>query len=568
MAEKILVVDDEESIRYTFSAFLQDEGYEVEVASSTDKCHEAIRAKNFDLVYLDILLGGDDGIDALRLCKEQNPSCPVVMVTGSPDLDTATDAVRLGAFDYIPKPVRHETLLRITSKALQHKKLVDQKEAYRAHLKAIFQSVKEGIITVDRDLCITAMNDPAKMMFGFEENVEGVALKTVFPSNQPFVDLVRNSFDTEQATDIFRIEMSLKKNRPQVISLTTSALIEETGRSIGAVITLRDETRLDFLERDLNERKKLDRLIGVSAEMQKIYSLIESLADVDTTVLVTGESGTGKELVAESLHYRSARREKRLVRVNCAALPETLLESELFGHVKGSFTGATQDKMGRFQRADGGTILLDEIADISPASQVRLLRVLQEFEIEKVGGSEPIPVDIRVIAATNKNLRDKVLSGEFREDLYYRLKVVEVHLPPLRDRLEDLPLLVEHFIDKFNARFQRHVAGISRSVKEALLRYEWPGNVRELEHVIEHAFVLCRESVLAVEHLPEELKRLTESNEHLRRGGDCTDQDILEALESANGNKSKAAALLGMSRRTIYRKMEEFGLLPDKEDID
>jgi transcriptional regulator with PAS, ATPase and Fis domain len=295
--------------------------------------------------------------------------------------------------------------------------------------------------------------------------------------------------------------------------------------------------------------------------MQEVYSLVESLADVDTTVLVTGESGTGKELIAESLHYRSPRRDKPLVRVNCAALPETLLESELFGHVKGSFTGAMQDKMGRFQRADGGTILLDEIADISPALQVRLLRVLQEWEIERVGGNEPIPVDIRVIAATNKNLREKVLSGEFREDLYYRLKVVEVKLPPLRDRREDIPMLIEHFIDKFNKRFGRQIVGASRSVLDALLRYDWPGNVRELEHVIEHSFVLCRDSVLAVDHLPDELKTTSEPDQTRLKVSDCTDQDIIAALESVNGNKSKAAELLGMSRRTIYRKMEEFGLL-------
>lgn len=564
MNSRILVVDDEESIRFTFSSFLKDEGYDVIVASSLAECCKEIDAKEFDLIFIDILLGGDNGIDALRICKEKNPACPVVVITGSPTLDTATDAVRLGAYDYIPKPVRHETLLRITSKALQHKQLVDQKEAYRIRLNAIFQSVKEGIITVDKEMTVSGMNDAARMMFGYEDEVTGEKLKTFFPDNPVFIDLVQNSFKTKKATDIFRVEMALKKNRPQVISLTTSALIEESGRSIGAVISFRDETRLDYLERDLNERGKFDQLIGVSDEMHEVYKLIEALADVDTTVLITGESGTGKELVAESLHYRSVRRGKPLVRVNCAALPETLLESELFGHVKGSFTGATQDKAGRFQRADGGTILLDEIADISPALQVRLLRVLQEREIEKVGGVEPIPVDIRVIAATNKNLREKVESGEFREDLYYRLKVVEIKLPPLRNKREDVPILVDHFIDKFNDRFQRQVVGISRSMQDALMCHDWPGNVRELQHVIEHAFVLCRESILAVEHLPDELKSLSKTNVPRGKNGDCTAQDILDAIQSANGNKSKAAALLGISRRTIYRKMEEFDLLDEK----
>ncbi len=564
MSSQILVVDDEESIRFTFSSFLKDEGYSITTASSLAQCCEEIKDKEFDLIFLDILLGGDNGIDALRICKEKNPVCPVVMITGSPSLDTATDAVRLGAYDYIPKPVRHETLLRITGKALIHKQLLAQKEAYRIRLKAIFQSVKEGIITVDKQLTVTDMNDAARVMFGYEEEVTGTQLKQLFPDNPAFLDLVQNSFKTDKATDIFRVEMTLQKNRPQVISLTTAALIEESGRSVGAVISLRDETRLDYLERDLSERGKFDRLIGVSEAMQSVYGMIESLADVDTTVLITGESGTGKELVAESLHYRSVRRGKPLVRVNCAALPETLLESELFGHVKGSFTGAMQDKAGRFQRADGGTILLDEIADISPALQVRLLRVLQEREIEKVGGAAPIPVDIRVITATNKNLLEKVESGEFREDLYYRLKVVEIKVPPLRDRREDVPILVEHFIDKFNDRFQRQVVGTSRSMQDVLMCHDWPGNVRELEHVIEHAFVLCRESILAVEHLPDELKQLSDVNDAREKCGDCTAQDILDALKSSNGNKSKAATLLGISRRTIYRKMEEFELLEEK----
>ena len=566
MNSRILIVDDEESIRFTFSSFLKDEGYDVTVASSLAQCSEEIETDGFDLIFLDILLGGDSGIDVLRICKEKNPTCPVVMITGAPALDTATDAVRLGAYDYIPKPVRHETLLRITSKALQHKELVDQKEAYRIRLNAIFQSVKEGIVTVDEDLKVSGMNDAAKAMFGYEDDMTGETLYTLFSENPVFIDLVKNSFNTEKATDIFRVEMALKKNRPQVISLTTSALIEESGRAVGAVISLRDETRLDYLERDLSERRKFDRLIGVSKEMQNVYGLIDALADVDTTVLITGESGTGKELVTESLHHRSSRKGKPLVRVNCAALPETLLESELFGHVKGSFTGALQDKAGRFQRADGGTIMLDEIADISPALQVRLLRVLQEREIEKVGGLSPISVNIRVIAATNKNLRERVDSGEFREDLYYRLKVVEIKLPPLRDRREDVPILIDHFIDKFNDRFHRQVVGTSDSFKDTLMCHDWPGNVRELEHVIEHAFVLCRDSILAVEHLPDELKQLSETNLPQEKSGDCSAQDILDALQSVNGNKSKAAALLGMSRRTIYRKMDEFELQNEKSE--
>jgi len=552
---KILVVDDEENIRYTFAAFLGDEGYEVEVASCFDECRQWLEQFKYDVIFLDILLGSDSGIEVLRLCREKQPLCPVVMITGSPDVSTAAEALRLGAFDYIPKPIRHDVLLRLTAKALEHKQLVDQREAYRVRLRAIFQSVKEGIITVDSQLQITDLNDSARMMFGCDEDIIGRPIAAILADNSACVDLVRNTLSTTKPTDIFRVEMCLQHNVVHVMSLTTAPLNDEFGATMGVVVTLRDETRLDFLERDLSERQRFDRLIGTSDKMQEVYRLIEALADVDSTVLITGESGTGKELVAESLHQRSPRLNHPLVRINCAALPETLLESELFGHVKGSFTGAMQDKVGRFQRADGGTILLDEIADISPALQVRLLRVLQQREIEKVGGAGPIPVDIRVVAATHRNLLERVNSGEFREDLYYRLKVVEIHLPPLRERREDIPLLIEHFIDKFNERFKRTIVGVTPAVVKALTRYDWPGNVRELEHVIEHAFVLCRESQLGIQHLPAELRaEVEESGEEVEIGR----QEILDALEAAGGNKSQAAVKLGISRRTIYRKIEEF----------
>jgi len=559
---QILVVDDEENVRYTFAAFLGDEGHEVQVASSLQECRDWLEKTKFDLIFLDILLGSDSGIDALRVCRGQQPLCPVVMITGSPDVGTAADALRLGAFDYIHKPIRHDTLMRLTSKALEHKRLVDQGEAYRARLRAIFQSVKEAIITVDRELVITDLNEAARVMFGCDEDVIGMALPQLLAGNSACVDLVRNTLSTTAPTDIFRVEMRLQHGEAHVMSLTTAPLIDEVGTTLGVVMTLRDETRLDFLERDLSERQRFDRLIGTSAKMQEVYRLIEALADVDTTVLITGESGTGKELVAESLHLRSARHNRPLVRVNCAALPETLLESELFGHVKGSFTGATQDKIGRFQRADGGTILLDEIADISPALQVRLLRVLQQREIEKVGGSEPVPVDIRVVAATHRNLLERVNRGEFREDLYYRLKVFEIRLPPLRERFEDIPLLVEHFVEKFNKRFKRQVAGVSASVLKVLHRYDWPGNVRELEHVIEHAFVLCRDGRIDLSHLPVELGADAEAS---AEGKDINHKELIDAIAAAGGNKSKAAIALGISRRTIYRKIDELGVEPDED---
>lgn len=299
--------------------------------------------------------------------------------------------------------------------------------------------------------------------------------------------------------------------------------------------------------------------------MQKIYSLIEDLADVQTTVLITGKSGTGKELVAEAIHYKGKRSNKSLVKVNCSALSENLLESELFGHVKGAFTGADRDKTGRFQKADRGTIFLDEIGDISQRMQLRLLRVIQEKVLERVGDSTPVKVDIRVIAATNQNLSKKVKLGQFRKDLYYRLKVVEVALPALRDRKDDIPLLVEHYLRTFNNKFNKNIEAVTNSVMEIFMSYDWPGNVRELENALEHSFILCHQNTICDNHLPNELIDLSNAKAPSITDTESESTAIIEALRRAGWNKSKAARLLGITVRTVYRKIEKYNITP--EDI-
>jgi transcriptional regulator with PAS, ATPase and Fis domain len=298
--------------------------------------------------------------------------------------------------------------------------------------------------------------------------------------------------------------------------------------------------------------------------MQDIYSLIELLSDVESTVLISGESGTGKELVAAALHYKGNRSNNNIVKVNCSALSENLLESELFGHVRGSFTGAFKDKTGRFKKADGGTIFLDEIADISSKIQIKLLRVLQEKEFEQVGDSKTIKVDVRVIAATNQDLTDKVRNGQFREDLFYRLNVMKIIIPPLRERRDDIPLLVEHFISVFNKKFNKNISSISPSVEKIFLDYHWPGNVRELEHTIEHAFILCKETVISVNNLPPELINHDAKATFCHNDVKVEDPDtIIDALNKSSWNKTKAAQLLGISRRSIYRKIKEFNISQD-----
>jgi PAS domain S-box-containing protein len=560
---RILVVDDEETIRFAFESFLSDEGHAVAVASSVEGARQRMAEADFDLVFADIILGNRKGIEILRAAREQGLSCPVVMITGHPTLETASEAVRLGAFDYIPKPVRQLTLLDACERALKQKALVDEKERYRSHLEAIMRSVRDAIVTVDRDLVVTGVNETAGELCGLCRDAVGKPLGATQPRFRgDCLELLAKTIREGEPAEALRIECVREDQPKRVVTVVMSPLLDERAHVTGAVVVIKDETRLDSLERDLEERRKFHNLVGQSGKMQHIYSLIEDLANVPTTTLITGETGTGKELVAAALHYQGDRRDKPFVKVNCSALPENLLESELFGHVKGAFTGAIQSKTGRFELAHGGTIFLDEIGDISPAVQQRLLRVLQEGEFERVGECRPVKVDVRVVAATNKDLREKVKRGEFREDLFYRLNVVEIHMPPLRERKEDLPLLMQHFLRKFNAKFNKELAAMTDDVRRLFMDYPWPGNVRELEHAIEHAFIVCNRDVIAVDDLPPELRDFEVLEPHQTAVASVRDdrEAILEALEKTDWNKAKAARVLRISRQTMYRKIDEYGI--------
>ncbi|GAB4165595.1 MAG: sigma-54 dependent transcriptional regulator [Geothermobacteraceae bacterium] len=562
---RILCIDDEESIRLTFKAFLEDEGYRVDTAESADQALTMLSEASYDLIFLDIMLGQHSGINVLRVIRKKKIKAPVIMITGAPEVETAAEAVRLGAFDYLSKPVRQETLLRLAKLACTHLDLSRQKEEYQAHLEAIFQCLQDGILTVDHQLHLQEINEAARELLGVAGEVIGERIDSIGTVGATCAELIEQTLQTRQPAERYRVEFAAAgSGSRKVLSLHSAPLITQGRHFSGAVLVLRDETPMVTLEDDLRKQHQPDNMIGNCPAMQKVYKLIHSLASVDTTVLVTGESGTGKELVAEALHQMGDRRNGPLIKFNCAALPETLLESELFGHVKGAFTGATSNKIGRFQKAAGGTIFLDEIGDISPAMQVRLLRVLQEKTIERVGDSTPIKVDVRIVAATNKDLMEKVEAGEFREDLYYRLNVVSLRLPPLRDRDDDLNLLVDFFVQKFNARFGKEIRGVSDNVMDIFRRYSWPGNVRELEHAIEHAFVVCQESMITTEHISQDLFGRISSTRPVQDGPNKGFRDdrtsIIEALQQAGGNKTRAAQLLGMSRRTIYRKIQEYGL--------
>jgi PAS domain S-box-containing protein len=415
---------------------------------------------DFDLVFVDIILEGKSGLDLLKNAQEHAHTADFIIITGAPSVETAANSVRLGALDYVVKPIRHGALMRITERALSHRALRKAEENYRLNLEAIFRSVRDAIITVDDQMTVVEVNPAAEAICGIRRSgVAGMQLEDIeMECSSHCLGALRDTVAGRERIDIPCVECASLDDPGQIVSITATPLLRPDGSASGGVMVIRNETRLVELERCVAETRQLGKIIGSSTAIQGVFRMIEALADVRTSVLITGESGTGKELVADALHAAGSRCDQNLVKVNCAALSEGLLESELFGHVRGAFTGAVKDKIGRFQRADYGSIFLDEIGEMTPGMQLRLLRVLETMEFERVGDSKPIKVDVRVIAATNRDLEQKVKAGQFREDLFFRLKVVEIKLPPLRQRRDDIPLLVQHFLDKFNDKFSKQVS--------------------------------------------------------------------------------------------------------------
>ena len=373
----------------------------------------------------------------------------------------------------------------------------------------------------------------------------------------------------------YETELEVPSRGVRMVELNCSPLIDQDKRHTGAVLVVRDVSRIVDLEKRLQERQGFRGIIGRSTGMQDIYKLLEQLSSLDSIVLILGESGTGKELVADALHYGGARAGNPLIKVNCSALSESLLESELFGHVRGAFTGAVRDKVGRIQAAQSGTLFLDEIGDISPLIQLKLLRFLEQKEYERVGESRTCTADVRIIAATNVNLLEAVRNGAFREDLYYRLNVMPVRLPSLRERQGDIPLLVDHFLELFSGQFNKTFSRISEEVMDLFMGYGWPGNVRELKHILEHACILSPGGTIELKHMRGDLVDQMRASafsplDTVRPHADFIPvpggarkagrEEILEALERCGGNKAKAARQLGIHRATLYRKLSAWGL--------
>ena len=344
------------------------------------------------------------------------------------------------------------------------------------------------------------------------------------------------------------------------VRISTAVLKDDNNKVIGGVETFQDLSQVEQLRKELQSSHTFEDIVGRSPAMMRLFEMLPLIAESSSTALIEGPSGTGKELFARAIHNLSPRRKKRFVAVNCAALPDTLLESEFFGHKAGAFTDARRDKVGRFMLADGGTIFLDEIGDISPALQVRLLRVLQERTVEPLGAIEPVKVDVRVIAATNKDLTKLVEDGKFREDLYYRIRVVHLTLPGLKERREDIPLLVDHLLAKFNRLQGKAITGVSIEAMAQLMEYDFPGNVRELENIIEQAFVLCRGEIIELHHLPPELRPAVESSDGEAGPMSLEAMEkslIAETLRRYAGNRKSAARVLGINTSTLYRKIKD-----------
>jgi two-component system response regulator HydG len=448
--QRVLIIDDDEAHAEALADGLEIDGYECKLAHSGREGLERMSEETFDAVLTDLVMHDVDGIQVLKEAHTLQPEAVVLLITGHGSIETAVDAMRLGAADYLSKPVRIAELRTRLARTLE-------------------------------------------------------------------------------TGDLRRTNLELR--------------------------------------RQIDKRFGFEGIIGHSQEMQRIFDVLVQVSSTNATVLVLGESGTGKELVTRAIHANSPRRDAHFVAVNCAALSEGLIESELFGHVKGAFTGAISAKEGRLVHADGGTLFLDEVGDMPLSTQAKLLRVLESREVQPVGGNTLRKVDVRLVAATNRDLRTMVEAGTFREDLLFRLQVVTVHLPALRERTGDVPMLIDHFIGELAPQHGRSVRGISPEARTVLVRYPWPGNVRELRNVIENMVVLARADVLVLEDVPEHVREgartpSTRGSYSLAgRSLEEVERDLIEAnLKLAEGNREKAAKILGMGERTLYRKIKAYGL--------
>lgn len=444
-------------------------------------------------------------------------------------------------------------------------KTTPQQPILQIHADIILDSIADGVFTVDEGMKITSYNRAAERITGVKrDDAIGQYCFEVLRANIcENACALKCSFSTEKEIINKHVNILRADGRQIPISISTAVLRDNSGKIAGGVESFRDLSPLEELRKEIYRTYTFEDIVSKNHTLLALFDILPNIAESDSSVLIQGPSGTGKELFARAIHYLSKRKDGPFVAVSCGALPDTLLESELFGYVQGAFTDARKDKPGRFELARGGTIFLDEVDSLSQPTQVKLLRVLQEREFQPLGATTATKADVRVIATTKENLARLVKAGAFRDDLFFRLNVVKLELPPLADRRDDIPLLVHHFIEKFNRTMDRDVTGVDNEVMEILMRYDFPGNVRELENSIEHAFVMCRDQVIQVRHLPPELHQVRKSStsQHLETPLNGLErQAIIAALKQHNGNKVEAAKSLHLHRTSLWRKMKKHGL--------
>ncbi len=433
---------------------------------------------------------------------------------------------------------------------------------------AIISALNEGVLALDTDLKILTMNPAAELILGRRgADLAGSPVCDLFGDPSCPQDFLAETLSSGESIIDFQTTIKLAGDQQGDVLLRSVPLRRHDGTDLGVALVLGDVTEITDLRKRMARQYRLGNLVGRDRKMRELFQLIRDLGDSAATVLIGGESGTGKELVARAVHETSNRAQGPFVQVNCSALSENLLESELFGHVRGAYTGAVGDRRGRFEEAEGGTIFLDEIGDVSPVVQVKLLRVLQERTIERVGDNRPIPVDVRIVSATNRDLDTLLATGRMREDFYYRIKVISLNIPPLRDRREDIPLLVSHLLSAVARRDGiTEIPAVSGEAMNALMRHSWPGNVRELENALEHALVLSRGRRIMAAHLPPEMSA---ARPGVKAGmpdvplhSEAEKEVLARALQAAGWNRSRAARRLGIDRTTLWRKIREYGLEP------
>jgi len=569
---RILVVDDEESVRYTFGSFLEDDGYDVETAVDYDDAMRAVSTSRFNLVYADIILGGRTGIDLLRDVKRGQPGTEVILITGAPSVESASEALRLGALDYIVKPVRQDTLLRTAAMAFKHMALNTATETFRLNLEAIFRSVRDVIVTVDADLNVVEVNDAAEQLCGISrEDALGTSLESWdFACAEVCAQAMRDAIARGESVSVPDVDCSPGHVGHRVVDITATPLIRRDGAAIGGLVFVRDITRVRELERELREDRAMRPIVGRGPQIQKVRASIRALAANRTPMLIRGAPGTGVDAVAHAVHDTGPWRDRPLVTVDCSILTDALFERELCGHVRGAFPGADRVHIGKLERAHGGVILFREVGTLSPSNQLLVLQVLDTMEFTRVGDTIPIRIDVRVLASSSQDLRRLMAIGTFRRDLLERLETTVIDLPPLTARREDIPLLVQRRLEQLNDRYGKNVVTVSNGCMDLFTRSDWPMNCRQLDRVIERAYLVCGGRTISEVDLPGDF---VDSVHGPGAGGPDTswlgdapgvlplreiERRYLEwAVATHSGERAELAEKLGMSPRTLYRRLRE-----------